>query len=173
MTVIWVPAPQLGGDNADAYRAQLDADHLAEAAPARHGAGWALLTPGGKVAYGHVGREVAADPLAAAREAAECHWHDRLLRANPESEHQRGQRYAALELLAMIRERVEEPDGNWPGGDLVQLLTEEWFPRHGVTVPDPNAEDEDPPAEDYDPGPECDDEGGMSEYRYLTAPDEP
>jgi hypothetical protein len=30
--------------------------------------------------------------------------------------------------------------------------------------------DEPEPAE-YDPGPECDDEGGMSEYRYAGNPD--
>ena len=38
------------------------------------------------------------------------------------------------------------------------------------------AEDEqedEPEPEDYDPGPECDDEGGMSEYRYAGAEDYP
>ncbi len=32
--------------------------------------------------------------------------------------------------------------------------------------------DEDPEPEDYDPGPECDDEGGMSEFRYAALPGE-
>lgn len=29
---------------------------------------------------------------------------------------------------------------------------------------------EEPEPEEYDPGPECDDEGGMSEYRYWIMP---
>jgi len=33
-------------------------------------------------------------------------------------------------------------------------------------------EEEEPPVEDYDPGPGCDDEGGISEYRYAVTPDE-
>lgn len=36
--------------------------------------------------------------------------------------------------------------------------------------PDEDLADEDEP-EEYDPGPECDDEGGMSEYRYLLPED--
>ncbi len=30
-----------------------------------------------------------------------------------------------------------------------------------------------PEPEQYDPGPECDDQGGMSEYRYAITPEEP
>jgi hypothetical protein len=31
--------------------------------------------------------------------------------------------------------------------------------------------EEEPPVAEYDPGPECDDEGGMSEYRYVLPED--
>jgi transcriptional regulator with XRE-family HTH domain len=79
-----------------------------------------------------------------------------------------GGRAAARELLALIEERCP---GEWDGADVVQLLTADWFPRYGIEISDDT--DEEPEPEDYDPGPECDDEGGMSEYRYLTAPDEP
>lgn len=34
-------------------------------------------------------------------------------------------------------------------------------------------EDDDPPEDDYDPGPEVDDEGGMSEHRYMAEPEWP
>lgn len=52
-------------------------------------------------------------------------------------------------------------------------------PRHGATsaiteeqwLADHPAEPQDEPEpEDYDPGPECDDQGGMSEYRYAILP---
>jgi hypothetical protein len=33
-------------------------------------------------------------------------------------------------------------------------------------------EEEPEPVEEYDPGPECDDEGGMSEYRYMLPDDQ-
>lgn len=32
-------------------------------------------------------------------------------------------------------------------------------------------QDDEPDPGDYDPGPECDDEGGMTEYRYVMAED--
>jgi hypothetical protein len=35
----------------------------------------------------------------------------------------------------------------------------------------PGEPDEEPPAAEYDPGPEIDDEGGMSEYRYMLPGD--
>lgn len=40
------------------------------------------------------------------------------------------------------------------------------------TAPEPDPEPE-PEPEDYDPGPEADDEGGMSEYRYMPHEPEP
>jgi hypothetical protein len=45
--------------------------------------------------------------------------------------------------------------------------------RHGPGCLCPYCPDEsEPEPEDYDPGPEVDDEGGMSEYRYVTLPAE-
>lgn len=42
-----------------------------------------------------------------------------------------------------------------------------------VTTRPGEGPDEDPRlTEDYDPGPECDDQGGMSEYRYTGADDD-
>lgn len=35
----------------------------------------------------------------------------------------------------------------------------------------PEEAEEEPEPEEYDPGPECDDEGGMSEYRYILPED--
>ena len=48
--------------------------------------------------------------------------------------------------------------------------------KEGNTVPfpdEPEGYEEEPEAEDYDPGPECDDEGGMSEHRYMIEPEDP
>lgn len=42
-----------------------------------------------------------------------------------------------------------------------------------AAAPDELGEPDEPEPEDYDPGPEVDDEGGMSEYRYGPAGDEP
>jgi len=39
--------------------------------------------------------------------------------------------------------------------------------------PEPAEAEEEPEAEDYDPGPEVDDEGGMSEHRYMIEPEDP
>jgi hypothetical protein len=44
--------------------------------------------------------------------------------------------------------------------------------RHGPGCLCPYCPGDEPEPEDYDPGPEVDDEGGMSEYRYLTTPEE-
>lgn len=45
--------------------------------------------------------------------------------------------------------------------------------EHPLTpVREPDGEPDDgPDPEEYDPGPECDDEGGMSEYRYVLPED--
>lgn len=43
-----------------------------------------------------------------------------------------GQQVTAANLLARIKQ-LEEPDGGWPGGDVVQLLTT-WFAELGLDV---------------------------------------
>lgn len=40
-------------------------------------------------------------------------------------------RQAALDLHAQIKAAVEEPDGSWPGADLVQLVSL-WLVANGV-----------------------------------------
>ncbi len=39
--------------------------------------------------------------------------------------------------------------------------------------PDYAGDEPEPESGEYDPGPEVDDEGGMSEYRYVIVPEEP
>jgi hypothetical protein len=53
-------------------------------------------------------------------------------------------------------------------------LAESGYDRHGRGCQCPfcyHEPEEEPPTAEYDPGPEVDDEGGMSEYRYLLAED--
>jgi hypothetical protein len=59
-----------------------------------------------------------------------------------------------------------------PSPSLDDLATE--FTKLSFTGDgDPERDEEDPPEPVWDPGPEVDDEGGMSEHRYLTEPEEP
>jgi hypothetical protein len=52
---------------------------------------------------------------------------------------------AVQALFRVLREEVEESDGSWPGGDVVEVLCE-WFKLHGFDVdgPNPYATDDDP-----------------------------
>jgi hypothetical protein len=134
----WVPAPDLGGDNADAFRAQLDPEWRAEVWPGRHGWEWSVFSASDIPAAGHVGKDAVDHPRRVAMAAA-VEWHQRE-HGLPEPWHERCQRYAALELLALIRAEAEAPDGSWNGGDVVQLLTADWFPRHGIDIEEKRGE---------------------------------
>ena len=65
--------------------------------------------------------------------------------------------------------------GQHAGFDRVVFEFSGGTPAYGATVvktvyADPEGDDEpgeEPPVAEYDPGPECDDQGGMSEYRYV------
>ena len=55
--------------------------------------------------------------------------------------------------------------------DIAAEITKLSFGKSGDGDPEPG--EEDPPEPEWDPGPEVDGEGGMSERRYLTEPEEP
>ena len=42
------------------------------------------------------------------------------------------------DLYRTIREDIEDPDGGWNGGDVVETLCE-WFTRHGFDPESPNS----------------------------------
>jgi hypothetical protein len=44
---------------------------------------------------------------------------------------------AVLALYRIIRTDVEDIDGSWNGGDVVDALTE-WFAGYGISVDEPN-----------------------------------
>jgi hypothetical protein len=78
--------------------------------------------------------------------------------------------------------RITALEGQRPQARQLQLeadlaaadLAESGYDRHGRHCQCPYClvePEEEPPAVEYDPGPEFDDEGGMSEYRYILGED--
>ena len=81
--------------------------------------------------------------------------------------------------LADALERVGQLERQTPQARQLQLeadlagadLAESGYDRHGRDCQCSYCATDEPEPEEYDPGPEVDDEGGMSEYRYILPED--
>jgi TolA-binding protein len=80
----------------------------------------------------------------------------------------RGQLADAIERIAALEKQTPQARQLQLEADQAAAdLAESGYDRHGRDCQCPYCSTDEPEPEEYDPGPEADDEGGMSEYRYL------